>query len=293
MTRPDLTTALRSLDAADQRVDATSPRARADLRAILASDPFADAPAPSRAVPSPAAPAPAPPAHPASGTAPAPAAPAPARSPRRPVRTRRVALLAGAAAVLAGGMVVLPSLTGGDRAYATWTGEPGALSAQERASAVEECRSSAGAVDPGSGEDLRTARDVVAERRGAWTTVVLAGSDGFAALCVTDDSALVGGGRIGSVGRADVPEPGPRDLVATSLGWGATSAGALSLAAGTAGPEVVGVRYRSPEHGDVAATVAEGHFAFWVPGAEMDDPSGVDVEVTYRDGTTGTVRLTL
>ena len=72
-------------------------------------------------------------------------------------------------------------------------------------------------------------------------------------------------------------------------------AGDLSLAAGTAGPDVVGIMYRSDSHGDIAATVSRGHFAFWWPGDELLDvgSKGIRVEVTYRDGTTRAARLAL
>jgi hypothetical protein len=45
----------------------------------------------------------------------------------------------------------------------------------------------------------------------------------------------------------------------------------------------------------VKATVAKGHFALWLPGNELKDAAtnGVEVEVTYKDGTKGTRNLTL
>jgi hypothetical protein len=41
--------------------------------------------------------------------------------------------------------------------------------------------------------------------------------------------------------------------------------------------------------------VNDGHFALWFPGNELQNASsqGVPLEVTYRDGTTATTRLTL
>jgi hypothetical protein len=43
----------------------------------------------------------------------------------------------------------------------------------------------------------------------------------------------------------------------------------------------------------VIATVAKGHFAFWLPGNELQNASekGVPVDVTYRDGSTETQLL--
>ena len=95
---------------------------------------------------------------------------------------------------------------------------------------------------------------------------------------------------------ADRPNaPSPPALTAPELGVGTMNAGDLSLAARTAGSDIVGVAYLSRSHGDVSATVSQGHFALWLPGDELKDTSsnGVEVEVTYRDGRTGTNRLTL
>lgn len=195
-------------------------------------------------------------------------------------------------------MVVTPALTGADQAFATWKATPDGMTAQEREQAGAACRESQ-AGGPGSEyvDELDRSDTVVAERRGVWSTVMLADAEGFSALCITDDSAgLFDKAWIGSVGiPADYVAPGPRDLTATDLGVGTMSSGDISLAAGDAGAEVEGVTLVSQSHGAIAATVAQGHFALWFPGNELLNASGdgVDVEVTYRDGTTETVRLTL
>ncbi len=272
MNRTDgLNAALRSLDPADQDIDPTDGRARTDMYAILAADPT---PAPQTGAWS------------------------PVFEVHRPRPARRVALLGGLAAAVTAGLVVLPSLTGGDQAFATWTAAPTAMSAQQRAAAADDCREN---LQSGAGEDdadnLNSAEPAIAERRGVWTTVVLAGRDGFTAMCITDDSAgLFTDGMIGSLGTpAGYAAPGPRELFATNLGTGTMGAGDISLAAGAVGPDVVGVAYRSRAHGVVAATVYGGRFALWFPGDELKDrPSGgVEVDVTYRDGRAGTSRLTL
>lgn len=271
----DITAALHTLDPADQHVDPAGGRARADLYAILAQDPT-------------------PPLHTAAGT---PASTVP--RPRRAGRTARRAVLLGAlAAAVAGGLVVLPSLTGGDQAFATWTADPTGMSAQQRATAADDCRQN---MKSGAGHDQRNDLDgatlAIAETRGVWTTVVLTGKDGFSAMCITDDSAgLFDKGMIGSVGKpGGYAAPGPRELSATDLGMGTMGAGDISLAAGAAGPDVLAVTYRSQTHGDVTATVNAGRFALWLPGDELKErPTGsVEVQVTYRDGQTGTSRLSL
>lgn len=211
------------------------------------------------------------------------------------LRGRRLALLGGVATVVAAALVVTPALTGGDKAFATWTAAPTGMSAQQRDDAAGSCRAQMS--DGGGADDatsLASASVAIAEARGVWTTVLLAGDDGFAALCITDQSGPLFSDRmIGSVGIADVATPGPRDVVGTDLGVG-TIGSDISLIAGLAGTEVVGVTYASRAHGTVTATVSYGHFALWFPGDElMWASAGVDVDVTFTDGTSRTVRLSL
>ncbi len=276
MTRThDIDTALRSLDAAEVQVDPHSPRSRADLQRIVSTDPspgalqLSDRPNAGRV------------ARPRR-TAPAP---------------RRVAVAAVVLAAVTAGVVALPSLSGGDQAFASWTRAPRGMTEQEAVDAAASCRKMQ---QDGAGaeyaERLGSAEPVIAERRGVWTTVILAGADGFSALCIADDSSRLFTDMMGSVGTpSDYAPPAPRDLTATSLGAGTMKAGDISLAAGTAGSDVVAVTYASPTHGTVAATLSQGHFALWLPGDELKEASssGVNVEVTYRDGSTRTARLTL
>lgn len=277
MTRnQDIDTLLRSLDAADHGGPFNSQRARTDLHRILCTDP---APGLSER-----------PALTIAGND---------RRSRGTGRTsRRVAVVGGMVAVATAGMIILPSLSGGDPAFASWTSAPTGMTEEDRASAAAECRASKKDVGGGMyAADVGSADVAIAEWRGVWTTVVLAGKDGFSALCITDDVvSLFGRGMIGSVGKpAAYTVPGPRELTATALGTGTMSAGDISLAAGTAGSEIIGVIYKSRTHEDVTATVSRGHFALWLPGDELRNASsdGIEVEVTYRDGTTGTSRLTL
>lgn len=271
----DIDAILRSLDPAGEHVDVDSVRARADLRAILATDPTP----------------------PSLGR---PLAPRTALGRPRAAGTpaRRLVLVGGLVAAVTGGMVLLPSLLGGDQAFATWTAAPAGLSTQQRAEAAADCRTQQrGAAGDRYADDLRSAEPVIAESRGVWTTVVLAGPDGFSAMCISDDSArLFAQGMIGSLGTpTDYTAPLPREVRATDLGVGTMSVGDISLAAGTVGADVAGVMLHSRTHGDVSATVTDGHFALWFPGDELIDASstGVEVEVTFRDGTTGTSWLSL
>ncbi|GAA3439786.1 hypothetical protein [Kutzneria kofuensis] len=266
MTRTtDMFVTLRTLDPADADVDPHNPRARAELERILAVDPTL-----------------------------------PLDHTRAKARRRRgVRLVAATATVVtaAAALVILPSLTNGDRAFASWTSRPTGLSAQAAADAGTECRD-AQLDGPGAGhhDDLQHTDTAIAERRGEWTLVILAGANGFSALCITDESTVLFRSWFGSLGTpVDHAASGPRDVVATDLGTGAIDAGELSVAAGYAGSDVTGVTYHSAGRGQVAATVAKGRFALWLPGDELKDASrvGVQVQVTYRDGSTATRRLDL
>jgi hypothetical protein len=267
MTRiTDMLATLRTLDPADPDVDPHNPRARAELERILTIDPGQ---------------------HPDH-------TPVKARS-RRGIR---LAVAASATAITAGAaFVVLPSLTNGDRAFASWTATPTGLSAQAAADAAADCRDAQlDGFGAEYGHDLRLADVAIAERRGEWTLVTLAGSEGFSALCITDESTPLFRDWFGSIGTpADYTTPDPPDVVATDLGTGQADAGELSVAAGYVGSDVTAVVYRSASHGEVAATVSGGQFALWLPGDELKDASrvGVDVQATYRDGSTATVRLDL
>lgn len=268
----DIERGLRSLDAADRCVDRDTTRARTDLERILATDP---AEWPSER--------------------PSPLSPSHDTRRAKPRRAARNVALAGATLVaVTAGVIALPATSGGDTAFATWTPDPDAIPALGRPEAAEDCRQ---ALQDGAGSDqLSSAEPVIAERRGVWTTVVLAGPDGFSAMCVTDESkAFWQRGMIGYLGsaRAGQTGPGPRELKANALGDGIIDNEPLSLAAGAAGEDIAAVAYLSPAHGEVTASVAGGHFALWLPGDELKGASsaGVGLRVTYRDGTTGTTRL--
>jgi len=260
-------TVLRTLDPANADVSAHSVRARADLARILATEP----------------------------PLPLPPSPSPVRPRRRLVL--RAATGAAAAAAVVTGTVLVPSLTGGDEAFATWTGTPAAPSAGERSELADACRAWLGNDSPEYAADLARADIVVAERRGMGSLAYLVGDDNFTAMCVTDDSqpfVMDSAGftdATGGVGNHRSPAPGPREVSVRELGTAGLETGDLSVAAGAVGTDVVGLTYSSAEHGTVTATVTVGHFAFWLPGDELEfaPDHGIEVTVTYRDGSTGSL----
>lgn len=217
------------------------------------------------------------------------------RSTPLPARRRTVPRIAAAAGLVAAATVAVLVLTsGGDSAFASWTATPTGLSAGARADAANSCRKHQKSGSPEYRGQLSTASTAVAERRGAWTLVVLADRKGFSALCITDDSRHLFRSYFGSVGSA--PKlPAGRELIATSLGTGSIGSHSLSVAVGLAGPEVTAITYQSATRGTVSATVDAGQFALWIPGDELQNRSraGVPVRATYKDGSTATLVLHL
>ncbi|MET4541628.1 hypothetical protein ABIE37_003426 [Arthrobacter bambusae] len=210
----------------------------------------------------------------------------------RPSRRRRRTFALGAAAFAATvGFLVVPALSGGDPAFATWTAAPGALIGAERDSAVSDClRSSKGTGDGMFAGDVDAAEVAIAERRGAWTTVVLSGAGGFEATCTTDSTApWFKKGSFGSVGKPGDGQPlSSREVRATQLGTGVIADNPLSMASGQVGADVAAIAYTAAAGERITATVSKGQFAFWFPGTELTNSSDqpVAIEVTYTDNTT-------
>lgn len=262
---------LRSLDPAKQSPRPNPVRAQADLTRILNSEPTSTGPSRSgvtREHPTPKA-----------------------------NRRRRALTLGGLAAAATAALLVMPALSGkGDPAFATWTAVPGTLIGSERDGAVAECLTSTRRVGDGMySTDLTAAEVAIAERRGAWVTVVLTGPDGFEASCTSDATApWFSKGSFGSVGKSTNAAAMPaRGIAVSQLGTGVSSGKPLSIASGRVGAEIAALTYTNSSNEEVSATVAKGHFAFWLPGNDLQNGSddGVPVEVTYTDGSVGTQLL--
>ena len=143
--------------------------------------------------------------------------------------------------------------------------------------------------------ELSAAEVAIAERRGAWVTVILTGPDDLEASCTTDATApWFNKGSFGSVGKSTNAEALPaRGIAATQLGTGTSSNKPLSIASGRVGAEVAAITYTSSANEEVIATIAKGHFAFWLPGNDLQNAydQGAPVKVTYADGSTDTQLL--
>jgi len=158
---------------------------------------------------------------------------------------------------------MLPSLTRSDQAYATWTAQPTAVEKTEQPEMADACRDS---MRDGAGEsfgaELDSTTAAVAERRGAWALVLLAGGDGFSAVCITDESRPLFQSSIGYIGqRPEGTRPDSRSITPDALGVGMVNSRELSVAAGAVGSDVTAITYDSARFGQVQATVSNGHFA--------------------------------
>ncbi|GAA0945299.1 hypothetical protein GCM10009554_39990 [Kribbella koreensis] len=266
MSRIDELAVLKTLDPAAGDVDLYCPRALTDLERILATDPTLKT----------------------------------SKGRKKGWRSRRrLGAAIGVVAATTAIAFVVPSLVGGDQAIANWTADPTTLSAEDTARAAATCRTKMvesgaryGGMDADEQAALSAATVAISERRGPWSLVVLTGRSGVNALCI--DDRIEPGSRwfMGSSGSV-TEYPGRRELQVNSFGTSFLDGRVLSLIDGLAGRDVVGVSYNSRTHGKVKGTVAGGRFVLWLPGKDMEHAIdvGVLLQVTYRDGSTATVKL--
>jgi hypothetical protein len=221
-------------------------------------------------------------------------------------RARRRWVVAGAALVGVGAMVVAaPGLRQGDPAattvpqthrmladnteLASWSPTTKAVTPAEAAKADKECRRQWAGIGPKVVEAAHTA---LFDHRGAWTFVLLEGSGGFEATCLSNGSSKGFGGG-GSAGRHDtaavasntaVVHPGEVSFTADVSYWQQT---------GRVGSNVASVVINTIQQGPVTATIQGGYFAAWWPGPGQamgkDSEKGMPPEPTYtlilKDGT--------
>jgi hypothetical protein len=218
-------------------------------------------------------------------------------------RRRRSRLLVPVGLVGAASAAVPALLLSGGSAFASWTPKPEPLTAAAATEAATTCRAALQVPDQGE-------RVVIAEQRGGWTYVLIAGPEAEGVCLMPDD--LVGhqdpakhkeegffGGYTTDPVEAptpardrivetesmagSVPTPGP-GLFSNDEGW-------FSSVEGYVGSDVTGVTVHTPVGTDVEASVARGRFAAWWP---SDQPSSENLEVmgawtytvTLADGST-------
>lgn len=218
-------------------------------------------------------------------------------------RRRRRRLLVPVGLLGAAGAAVPALLVSGGSAFASWTPKPEPLTAAGATEAATTCRAALEASDQGE-------QVVIAERRGGWTYVLIAGPKAEAACLMPDD--LVGHqdpednrneGFFGTYDTDPVEAPSPaRDrIVETDSMAGSVPTpglwpfsndeGWFSWVRGYAGSGVTGVTVHTPVGTDVEASVAHGRFAAWwpspQPSSEHPEVMGAwTYTVTLADGST-------
>jgi hypothetical protein len=206
--------------------------------------------------------------------------------PGRPHRRRRRLLVTVGLAGAAG--IAIPGLLLGGSAYGSWTPTPEPLTALAAATAATTCRASLDVPDRGE-------RVAVAERRGEWTYVLLAGP-GTEAVCLMPDD-LIGqdptarGDFFGSYDPDAVAPPTldpDRIDEATSM-QGNTDEGWFIWSEGYVGRDVTGVTVHASSGLDIEASVTGNRFAAWWPARQQssDHPAETwSYTVHLADGST-------
>jgi hypothetical protein len=211
-------------------------------------------------------------------------------APGRPRRRRRRLLLAAGLAGAVG--VAIPGLLPGGSAYGSWTPTPASLTTAAAAAAATTCRAHLAAPDKGE-------RVAVAERRGAWTYVLLAGP-GTEAVCLMPDDLVgkdtaVRGDFFGSYD-SDAPTPptvDPEDIDETTSTQGSTDEGWFIWTEGYVGSDVTGVTVHTSAGLDIEASVTGNRFAAWWPSSKQSSSRQAETwwyTVQLADGSTRTVR---
>jgi len=210
---------------------------------------------------------------------------------RRRGRLLVAAGLAGAAGIAVPGVLLL----GGGTAYASWTPTPEPLSDVAAAEAATTCRAALAVRDRGE-------RVAVAERRGEWTYVLLAGR-GTEAICLMPDD-LVGQedpanhreeGFFGSYDpdKAGPPTLAPDRIDETTSAEGSTDEGWFTWSEGYVGSDVTGVTVHTSSGLHIEASVTGNRFAAWWPSQEQssDHPAETwSYTVHLADGSTRRTR---
>ena len=196
----------------------------------------------------------------------------------------------------------VPALMLGGSAFGSWTPTPEPLTGIAVTEAATACRAALGVPDQGE-------RVVIAERRGRWTYVLLAGPQAEATCLMpeglVDQEDPASDTREGFMG-SYTSDPGEAPTLARSgiIGYGADGSVPtdglwdfgddeewVTHVEGYVGSDVTGVTVHTPIGTDVQASVANGRFAAWWPSAK---PSSENLEVmgawtytvTLADGTT-------
>jgi hypothetical protein len=212
--------------------------------------------------------------------------PVPVRADR--LRRRRSRLLVTLGLAGAAGVAIPGLLLGGGNAYGSWTPTPEPLTDVAAAAAATTCRAALDVPD-------RAERVAVAERRGEWTYVLLAGS-GTEAICLMPDDVVEQDPTapedfFGSYDTDTVAPPtvDPNRIDETSSMQGSTEEGWFIWVEGYVGSDVTGVTVQTSSGPDIEASVAGNRFAAWWPTSQQrsDHPAETwSYTVHLADGST-------
>jgi len=199
---------------------------------------------------------------------------APAR--RRAAIGWRIAGALVATAAVTAAIIVVPGLGRGSAAVASWTAEPSVATAADLRVAEAACRSTLRFVD-----DIDQVPLALAERRGDVLGLLFwRENPELAVSCLVvlplgaEAVSEVHGGSGGSSGPAVVPPAGT--VIEGAVSQDTIGGSPLSMVNGGVGENVVGVTIHSGEL-TAEATVADGRYTAWLPGAVFSgigQPSG-------------------
>ncbi|MGI3786787.1 MAG: hypothetical protein ACRYG2_39080, partial [Janthinobacterium lividum] len=199
----------------------------------------------------------------------------------RQQRTRRrigvVSALAGGAAASA--VLVTTTIGGTTAAYADWTPTPSHLSATKAVQQANDCAKSWD-----SPVTLDESNILLAEHRGDGT-ITLVQHDGTVRACSSvDPDVPTGWELLEGPGAEPTKAPAADGVRIMSVGSEGEGDKAYSSQIGRVGSDVAGVDVLTPD-GRVEATIRNGWFVAWWPGAEADGHVD-DIVVHRNDGTT-------
>lgn len=207
-------------------------------------------------------------------------------------RRNRWMVTAGLAGAV--GVAVPVLLLGGGSAYGSWTPTPEPLTDADAEAAGASCRAALAVPDHGE-------RVVLAERRGEWTYVLLAGPEAEATCLMPNDLGERGDprDRDGYSGTYDpdapaplTPEPGGIEETASAIT--ATDDEDVAWVQGYVGSDVTGVTVHASSVPDFEASIVDGRFAAWWPAVPQssDNPEGETWSYTVHlaDGSTRRTR---
>ncbi|GAA0537564.1 hypothetical protein GCM10010172_18680 [Paractinoplanes ferrugineus] len=185
---------------------------------------------------------------------------------RRPVARRLATGLAVACVLAAGAAIGVPALLpDGDAAYASWTAVPRGVPGPESLAAARECARSWDDGGRGTPGEI-----VLAERRGVTVLLIMWLRDGPLIICSSLGTGHPAGAERLSGDRGEEPPRPANGRVTLDGGLGATGSGSrwYSQAAGRVAADVTGVDIALPDGRTVRASVRDGWWVAWWPGAE-------------------------